>query len=70
MKILCGAVEVTAKKAVPSVQIVGKGVKNRAMAQRTASEKDAGKMDGQRGLTAFKREKFAKNKRNTSKERL
>ena len=27
---------------------MGKGAKNRTTAQRTASEKDAGKMDGQR----------------------
>ena len=31
----------------PGVQIVGKAAKYRATARRTASEKDAGKMDGQ-----------------------
>ena len=41
------------KKPVPGVQIVGKGTKNRATAQRTASEKDAEKWTDTRFFTRF-----------------
>ena len=38
---------ITCNKPVPDIRIVGKGARNRATAWRTASEKKAGKMDGE-----------------------